>query len=212
MLPHPDDPEGSCTFWSNTSGQGRGREVPGPLSQPAQPVPSLVSSLLHSQEKSVWQSLPSSEPWQRRSLPEEPTTPGNGCLSLCHRARVSEGGPWEPKEDWLAPRLAPSAGVLGTSVAPRLGLAASSSSLEGTGEWQIPCNVRVSSRPLGSATAWPPVPTHQRPVPRAPSGAADPAAGPAGSRLCPSDCVPVVLAVSHGGSAALLSGGAGDRL
>lgn len=37
--------KGSCTFWSNTSGQGRGRGRSGaPLSQPAQPVPSLVSS------------------------------------------------------------------------------------------------------------------------------------------------------------------------
>ena len=189
-------------------GRGRGRGRPGaPLSQPAQPVPSLVSS--------------------QASLP----LPGKVCLAKSSKFRTladavcqkeaHDSGKWlfvplpqgkgvgrralgEPKEDLLAPRLAPSAGVLGTSVAPCLGLAASSSSLEGTGGWQsLQCRGLFTPPPRGSATAWPPVsPTHQRPAPRAPSGAADPAAGPARAPdSARSDCVPVVLAVSHGGSA-----------
>lgn len=135
-------------------GRGRGRGRSGaPLSQPAQPVPSLVSS--------------------QASLP----LPGKVCLAKSSKFRTladavcqkeaHDSGKWlfvslpqgkgvgrralgEPKEDLLAPRLAPSAGVLGTSVAPCLGLAASSSSLEGTGGWQsLQCRGLFTPPPEG---------------------------------------------------------------
>ena len=187
---------------------GGGRRSGAHLWQPAQPVRSVVqSSLPPTPGKSLSGKVFQVQNLGRRSFPEgSPRPPGNGCLSLPLRARVLDGRPWEG--DLLTLRSEPSAGVLGIFVTPppSLGLAASSSALEGIEGWRsLQCRgLFMPPRMLpGSATSWPPVsPTHQRPAPRAPSGAADPATGP--WRVPDSDrsdCIAVVLAVSHGGSA-----------
>ena len=181
---------GSCAFWSNAHGWGAGGGLEptsgSQLSLSAQLCP--VKPPSHSREKSVWQSLPSSEPWQTQLSRRKPTTPGKWLgLSLPHRARVLDGRLWE--------NLGPGGGLADTETGaisggvgdicdppPSLGLAASSSALEGIGGWQsLQCRgLFMPPRLLpGSATSWPPVsPTHQRLAPRAPSGAADPATGP----------------------------------
>ena len=196
---------GSCAFWSNARGAGRGLKSPSRSQLSLSPLLCPVKPPSHSREKSVWQSLPSSEPWQTQFSRRKPTTPSKRvCLSLPHRARVSEaslGQSWGGRAG-TGPR-ASSRGV-GDICDPHPGLAASSSSLEGIGGWRsLQCRGLFSPPPRGSATSWPPVsPTHQRPAPRAPSGAADPAAGPTRAPdSAQSDCIPVVLAVSHGGSA-----------
>ena len=89
---------GSCTFWSNAHGWGAGGGLEptsgSQLSLSAQLCP--VKPPSHSREKSVWQSLPSSEPWQTQLSRRKPTTPGKWlCLSLPHRARVLDGRPCE---------------------------------------------------------------------------------------------------------------------
>ena len=69
---------GSCAFRSNAHGWGAGGGLEptsgSQLSLSAQLCP--VKPPSHSREKSVWQSLPSSEPWQTQLSRRKPTTPG----------------------------------------------------------------------------------------------------------------------------------------
>lgn len=199
---------GSCVFRSNAHGWGAGGGLEptsgSQLSLSAQLCP--VKPPSHSREKSVWQSLPSSEPWQTQLSRRKPTTPGKW---LFVPSPQGKGVGWQALGGGLADTAtrAISWGVGDIcDPPPSLGLAASSSALEGIEGWRsLQCRgLFMPPRMLpGSATSWPPVsPTHQRPAPRAPSGAADPATGP--WRVPDSDrsdCIAVVLAVSHGGSA-----------
>lgn len=185
---------------------GRGAVRSPPLAaSSACPLCCVPSSLPPTPRKSLSGKVFQVQNLGRRSFPEgSPRLPANGCVCPFPTGQGCGRRAWDNlEEDLLALRLEPSAGALGTSVTP-------------TRVWQCPpapwkvlggggpCNVGglFSPPPRGSATSWPPVsPTHQRPAPRAPSGAADSAAGPARAPdSARSDCIPVVLAVSHGGS------------
>lgn len=80
---------GSCAFWSNAHGWGAGgglETTSGSLETTSGSLLSLSTQLCpvkppsHSREKSVWQSLPSSEPWQTHFSRRKPTTPGKWLL------------------------------------------------------------------------------------------------------------------------------------
>lgn len=143
-------PSGSRAFWSNAHGWGAGGGLEptsgSQLSLSAQLCPVKPPSHSPTPGKSLSGKVFQVQNLGRRSFPEgSPRPPGNGCLSLPHRARVLDGRPWEklgPGGGLADTATRAISGVLGTFVTPtptpppRLGLAASSRALEGLGGWR----------------------------------------------------------------------------
>lgn len=129
-------PSRSYPSWNNSQGGGPEPTSSRRLSPSPQFCPVQLPS--HSREKFVWQSLPSSEPWQTQHSKRETKNPGKWlCSPFSPRATVLVGGLWENlEEELLTLQLKSSSGAFSTFVKPDLGLAASSSSLEDIVGWQ----------------------------------------------------------------------------
>lgn len=175
---------------SNTSGQGRGRGGPEPplTASSACPLSCVQSSLPPTPRKVCLAKSSKFRTLAGAVCQKEAHDSGKWLFVPLPQGKGVGGGPWESlRRTGLHLDSHPQRGCWGHLWPPPRSGSAPPAPLEGTGV-AVPAMSWVSSRPLeGLATAWPPVsPTHQRPGPQSPSGAADPAAGPAqGSRLCP---------------------------